>query len=299
MKWVSLSCDEKATYAAHLPVVTRLWDLLGYHPLIAIHDGNWDTAFGRTVLRHTVGNIRRVPQVPPLSVANTMRAERLFAFTCPEVQPDDFILMADVDMYPLSRTFFNVEGPLTILRALWYAWLGHGGRAPELTGDWLQPGSYNFPMCYAGASARVWSEMFPEERLSACTRPTDYASSVGFDEAQMSYRMLWRVERDPIIEVQRGVWTKGEMKLIDPIDAPLLSSYPDMPRGLMRLGDMWRPGKGPMPEGALDIIPPRFVRHEYPWWVFDAVCMYFPELTPWLKEYQRELASTLRGALWP
>jgi hypothetical protein len=147
-------------------------------------------------------------------------------------------------------------------------------------------------MCYAGATAEIWSELFPSGDWSA------YDSNC-WDEEALTARALHRVRGQEFEEVARGHWRKGDLHFVDPLDAPLLSSHYDMPRGMIRLGDNWKPGgnHGPRPD-AIDFIPPRWYTHDMPWWTIDAVKEYYPELSEWLDGYTLVLHSTLGSAQW-
>lgn len=293
---VSLASDHLGTYAVLLPIAAKLWETLGYTPIVQ-HSLRDDNPFEQAVLAWTVGDKYRIAAREPLSLPNTMRAVRLFAWELAD--SGDFILTADVDMFPLSRTFFADPPPHVLLRACWYLWLGNEGREPffdparlEPTGDPSCPYRSHFAMCYAGATKEIWRELF-----QSGTWPAHDTNS--WDEEALTARVLDRVRGQPFAELGRGRWRKGDLHFVDPLDAPLLSEYRDMPRGMIRLGDIWKPAMGPAPEGAIDFIPPRFTQYDRPAWIFPAVRLYFPELGDWLDGYYRVLDETMGSAVWP
>lgn len=288
-KRVSLACDHLGTYAVLLPIAAKLWEFLGYVPIVR-HSLRMSNDFEREILAWTAGDKHKIDAREPLSLPNTMRAIRLFAHELAD--QNDFILMADVDMFPLSRKFFVDPPTHVLLRAAWYLWLGNEGREPVFDPERLVPGRSHFAMCYVGATKEIWHELFQSGTWPAVDTPS-------WDEEALSHRLLQRVAGQPFSELGRGHWLKGDLHFIDPLDAPLLSVYQDMPRGMLRLGDTWKPDKGPAPEGAIDFVPPRFTQREHPWWIFAAVRAYFPELSDWLSGYRQMLDTTLGTAQWP
>lgn len=311
-RWVSLSTDAAPVYAAWTPVVARIWRLLGYRSIVHIHPNqlgvpNWDRLFGQVVLRELhAADVRLVPATPqsPLSMPNVARCSRLFsAHRLPDIDDNDFILTADADMIPLEGSFFDRDEDLVVLRCLYQRWMMFKGETPEMSEDLLIPtvrrlhaqhGRIRFPMCYTGATAKIWREVIPPTMgafLSGLTEDCFDADEHGLTHAILSSRRV----AGPLEVVATGHWRKGELALIDPVDRPLLSIYQDMPRGLIILGDGWKPEKGPIPDGAIDFIPSRFTAEhpsDHPWWCFDVVRMRYPELDGWLTEYQRMLEGS-------
>ncbi len=314
-RYVSLTCDEKPTYAWLLPVAAKLWETLGYVPIVQhrLSEGN---AFEAAVLAWTPGLKIQVAERPPMSVANTMRALRLYAW--PHVSDaDDFILTSDVDMFPLSRTFFQGLPSHVVLRAAWYLWLGRqDGQEPvigsdtfEWSNDWLERPRMRLPMCYVGLPRSVWQTLFPrtlEEAVQYGTEavldrlPSFWASydDPSWDESELTQRLMRYVAGQPLETLARGRWKKGELLLVDPLDLPNHSVYQNMPRGLLRLGDKWKPDLGPRPENVIDFIPPRMAQHDHSLWVFDVVKLWYPELSGWCDSYVRDVESTLKDAQW-
>ncbi len=314
-RYVSLSCDAKPTYAWLLPVAAKLWETIGYVPVVQ-HMLGEDNAFERAVLAWTPGLKFRVSERPPMSVANTMRALRLYAW--PHVSDaDDFILTADVDIFPLNRAFFQESYSHVALRAAWYLWLGRpDGTEPVISADtfewtpaWYEVPRMRFAMCYVGLPRAVWMTLFPRNAEEAAQYGTEAAlgrmpsfwagyDDPSWDESELTQRLMRLVAGQPFQTLGRGRWKKGDLHLVDPLDAGLLSAYKNMPRGLLRLGDLWTPRHGPRPESAIDFIPPRMARHDHSLWIFDVVKLWYPELSAWCDKYVREVGSTLKDARW-
>ena len=302
-RYVSLATDAAPPYAIHAPVAARLWLRLGYKTIIHVEDTEkWRCQFGDLVIGElsAIGAaIVRCPVTPPLSVANTMRAVRLVAPWVNGLVDDDFILMADVDMYPLSRTFFSNPADFTVLRALYASWLACTAPPPVVDWSRVNADCWRFQMCYAGALVRIWRELWdlPLCDSHAALRKLlegTYGDAVDFDEAKLSYAFLSakRAQGEWKTIDEAGVWQRGELVFVDPMNLPLLSKYYNMPRGLIGPED-----RSDHPE-AVDFIPPRFGRENFSWWCFDIAKHYWPEEREWLTGYQDRVYKVWESFSW-
>ena len=304
-RYIVLSVDAAPTYAIYLPMAVRLWKRLGYSALVQLHDQGWDTTFGQLVRQETEDAGARLfdlPECPPLGVANTMRCSRLIAAAIPDLDAHDFLLTADVDMLPLSRTFFDRHEELIVYRGLGDIWMQPSAPIPPAPPPVMRTGGMRFPMCYSGATVQLWREMLPivvGDRMLSLSRtiaPFLPARStyVDLDETIGSAAFLEHPRvRGQVEEIATGVWRQGDLYLVDPIDAPKLSPHDHMHRGLILLADGWIPGRGDAPVNPIDFIPCRFYPGERPWWCFDVPPIYFPEETAWIASYRRRLEELL------
>jgi hypothetical protein len=152
-----------------------------------------------------------------------------------------------------------------------------------------------------GATVEIWRELFPEivvgDPVGSLARLVgDTPDQVDLDETLLSRRFLDSPRAAGPVKVvdEAGVWQKGELTLVDPLNLPLLSEYFNMPRGMLRLDDLWYPALGtPKPEAALDYIPFRFSPGSKPFRCFDVVAAYFPEERAWLDAYRETLDPRL------
>lgn len=307
-RWVALATDSAPTYAIFAPIVTWLWRRLGYRALIFIHDDEegWATRFGQLV----IGNLREagallvpLPTVPPLSYANTMRCARLVAASLAEVADDDFILTADMDMFPLSRNFFDRSEDLIALRALYHVWEMPRIPKPPTIDAPLQPGEHRFAMCYFGATARIWRKILPlvvGDPLASLRAIAPAEDSIDNDEVKLSRGVLTSHYAQGRIEaIARGHWKQGDLHLVDPIDGPNLSGHIHLSRSLIWL-QHWQTVRGtPEAAEAIDFIPPRFPRGSDPWWCFDVARVYFPEDAVRIDAYERVARAEIATARWP
>jgi len=296
-RYIVLACDAAPTYAIYLPLVVRLWRRLGYKALVYLHAEGWDTPFGdlvRAELALAGSTTSIIDAVAPLGIANTMRCARLVAACEPFLDPEDFLLTSDVDMIPLSRTFFDRREDFIVYRGLGDIWMQPAAPVPPRPPAVMRPGEVRFPMCYSGATAEIWRYMLPlnygipHDALVDTIAPylpsrTNYTD---LDETIGSYAFLAHPRAQGVVEeVSTGVWRQGDLYLVDPIDAPQLTPHEHMHRGLLLLVDGWIPGRGDPPSAPIDFIPCRFYPGERPWWCFDVPAIYFPEEAAWITSY--------------
>lgn len=200
-RWVSLATDAHPHYAVYAPIVAKLWRRLGFNPIVFLHNEGWDTPFGKHVresLNAAEPAIVEVPRIEPLSAGNTMRAIRLAACALSAVGEHDTIMLSDIDMAPLSRSFFLRHDQAVVLRADMYGPL-IGASSLNASGAFtLIPGLFRFPLCYVNLTAQLWRQILPYSREDADT-PVELAraylvgcrhDSPEWDEAIVSARLL-------------------------------------------------------------------------------------------------------------
>lgn len=304
VRYVVLATDAAPTYAVWAPVAARLWARHGYRSIFHLDSLGWESPFGRVILDELVtaevAHFAYIPRTGELTVPNTMRCSRNVAAAAGFLEPDDFILTADVDMMPLRGAFFDKLPPFVVLRAMFATWLGSQVVPPVVDVSHIWAGNFRFPMCYAGATTTIWREMFPgiipgDTAASLAAVLIGRSDAVDLDETLLSYAFLSspRAAGPAVLESPAGVWRKGELVMIDPMEERLLSEYFNMPRAMLRYDDLWHPGRGtPPPPDAIDFIPNRFLGGR-PWCCFDVVSAYFPDMTDWLANYRRRLETVL------
>lgn len=248
-RYVSLAADANPHYAIYAPVVCKIWQALGYEPILFMHDGHghdpsrgvygWETPFGEYVRSALPVKPILVPRTEPLSPGNTMRCVRLVAASMPQVQPDDLVLTADIDMAPLSETFFDRQAwPPFVLRADMY---GPFEGASSLRGPDGTPallcGMWRFPLCYMGFPGRVWEEILPlvkGDPVLSLRRVLHglREDSVVHDEATISARLLLSryavgaLEKISSSEETGDLWRQGELELVGVADWAARDGWP-------------------------------------------------------------------------
>jgi len=292
-KYVSLSTDQKVAYAIWAPLVVRFWRHLGYTPIVFVHHGDWSGRFEDFVLATLVKTpgvrLEYVPRTEPLSVGNTMRVARLAAGSLAGIQPDDFIITADIDMAPISRAFFERDpAQIWLLRADMYG--GIPGAAGLLHDK--QPalicGQFRLPLCYIGMPAIVWQKIMPYADGDPIRSIRNINHGLGWDahdhdEACTSARLLlssWGA--GPLVWQEDGTWKQGALNIIPKTDWPK-----GTPIGML-LGGQARTYK------ELDPSIVDWHMKEVGRWVGSALSVFWPEEKDFIDSYWPE-ACRLAG----
>ena len=302
-RYVSLSTDANPQYASYAPLVGRLWRKLGWEPVFAVHREHWDTEFGKFILDQLSGYMTYpVDTYPPLSVGNTMRVVRLTVACLSDIPDDAQVMMSDVDMIPISRTFYDVpeNWNLFVLRC-------------DIQGALqaqLRPVTYRFAMCYTGARKSIWKELFnpvTNDVKATIDKIQQYGSvetsrilanggaihalagdSTDVDELWMTAHILSSDRAQGIVTDTGERWDvypikkQGEIFLVPTIQP---GGAPDR---MMLLGE-WRCVRNDKWDlkTAIDWHAPRPTAS----WGGNAVCKYWPEETEWISSYWANLSS--------
>lgn len=302
MRYVSLATDAHHSYSTYAPLACRLWRKLGWEPVIAMHPTGWGEPLGQIVKQELAAmNITTYPfdVYPPLSVGNTMRVARLTAPCLSFIKDDDIIMMSDVDVLPLSREFFAVDDAPG--NATWDIYSIRADFQGFLQPT-LLPIKYRFAMCYVGARARIWRDIFnpvTDDPKKSLDRVQEYnpeattkilaaggaihplaGDSTDMDELWMTAHLLTSKYLEGTCELVPGVswcgypvYQQGQMRLI-PTRQP--GGYPDR---MMLLGE-WRMNRDWDRNTALDWHAPR----PSTLWLADVVSIFWRD-DPWIKEY--------------
>lgn len=232
-RWVSLSSDANPHYAIYAPIVTRIWQTLGFKVILFVHNAGWESPLGQFVRANLPDDIVIIetPRLDPQSVGNTMRMVRLAASACAMIEQTDIVMTADIDMAPLDRTWWTqYGGPAFILRADMYG--PFEGATTLLDGDKgraCQSGLFRFPLCYVGLARDIWRDITPY-RPSVEGDPIALARLIlhgcradahDYDEAFTSARLLLsRWATGSLRQLSDGSWQQGELRLVPMTDWP-------------------------------------------------------------------------------
>ena len=137
---VILASNNNDQYIQFWPIVAPLWEQMGFRPtlaLIADENCNVDTE---------IGDVIRFKPIPGVSESLHAQSIRLLL---PVLFPDDNCLISDIDMLPISRSYF-VDG---------------AAPCPENAFLVYRDGAYSknekkYPMCYFGGKGRVFTSVF-------------------------------------------------------------------------------------------------------------------------------------------
>ncbi len=202
LKRVILSTNNNPDYIEFWPVVAPLWEAMGFRPtlaLIASEDCPIDTS---------IGDVIRFDPIPGVAESLQAQVVRLFL---PSLFPDDGCLISDIDMIPVSRSYF-IEGAT---RCLDDEFLVYRNLAP----GYEKGGRY--PMCYMAAKGRVFGSIFGISNYEQIAPLIQSWSAVGHgwstDEIMVyAYAKEWERNGGNVVCLDHGVWgrlDRGHWKL--------------------------------------------------------------------------------------
>lgn len=140
LKRVILATNNNPTYIQFWPIVAPLWKQMGLTPtlaLIADDDCEIDCSLGDVI------RFKPIPGVPESLQAQTVRV------LLPALFPEDGCLISDIDMLPISRSyFFEGAEPCPEDSFLIYRDKAYPAYEPK------------YPMCYFGGKGQLFQEIF-------------------------------------------------------------------------------------------------------------------------------------------
>jgi len=128
-----------------------LWKkYIGYEPL-AIFIGSesyWRNNVSRSFIVTESEKFAQVHFVPKLKnrvkTATTAQVSRLYASALPHLKLDDYLLVSDIDTFPIDRDWFHVQEP----DMDFHIWNRH-----------VYDNNKRFAMCHLGGSVKIWREI--------------------------------------------------------------------------------------------------------------------------------------------
>ena len=138
-----MGVSDSEEYLGFWPVAARAWrTIVGIEPTIAV--------IGEAHLDESLGTVIRFPQIQGVSIALHSQVIRLLL---PALFPEDVCITTDIDILPLSRSYFR-----SITR---------GQEADRFVV--CRDGAYRieeqkYPMCYVAARGSTFAEIFGIER---------------------------------------------------------------------------------------------------------------------------------------
>jgi hypothetical protein len=141
LKRVILSSNDNPLYLEFWPVVAPIWESLGLRPTLAL------IANDELPIDTSIGDVIRFAPLKNIPVSLQAQVIRLLL---PVLFPEDGCLIADIDMIPISKSYFhqgsnNCPDNAFIVYRNMAPGYEHGGR---------------FPMCYIAAKGKIFSEIF-------------------------------------------------------------------------------------------------------------------------------------------
>jgi len=217
MKRVVLSCTTSDTYDFFLPISARLWrERIGYEPVsILIGTPREWGSYGhcKVVLNELLGSgfpVELVGHVPGITDANVSMAVRQQAAALPWLDPNDLLIVGDVDLFPIRSEFYNQPDPSKDQITICHAGI-HGERFWPAYGPRMSVAAWREVMgIVAGNLKRSLEDAFRDgkiEELIAANK-ADYRDSRlwFFDEEYASSKI--RASRFEILRVQSNGWER-------------------------------------------------------------------------------------------
>lgn len=157
-KKVIFSTDDNPVYYFFMPIVSKLWTNMGYHPHIFIvgNEKHWLNNYQKQlVLNNSLSagaditildseSIQKSREFNGYNLSAIAQISRLCAPCWPNVQNTDYYLISDIDMLPLNKNWFNQQD-LSKSIHIFYA-----NAYPQHT-------RYN--MCYLGMNVNIWKKV--------------------------------------------------------------------------------------------------------------------------------------------
>jgi hypothetical protein len=203
-------------------------------------------------------------------------------------------MTADIDMLPISRTFFEREGPMVLFRGDLHCDLAKAQQRGDGKGPAMLPGVFRIPMCYIALTAKIWREILPffpsDGSLISSTTPQELLERMVFecphdlsewDEVYASRRILSSTYAIGSLEQIHGedTWKQGDLTVV------AVSGDPSQrPRHMILGNERW---VGIVP---IDWHMPRPAR----FWMGEEIARYWPEEADFIKSYWPE-ACALAG----
>jgi hypothetical protein len=154
---VILSTNNDPLYIQFWPIVAPIWESMGIRPtlaLIATEDCPIDTS---------IGDVLRFDPLPDVPEALQAQAIRLLI---PAFFPDDVCLISDIDMLPMSPSYF-IEWALPCPDDAFLVYR-----------DIVWGDSSRYTMCYNAAKGRVFAEIFGVHSLEDIPKILRYWNSL-------------------------------------------------------------------------------------------------------------------------
>ena len=144
LKRVILSTNDDPFYIEFWPIVAPIWQAMGLRPtlaLIADEDCPIDTS---------IGDVIRFDPIPNIPIALQAQAIRLLL---PTYFPDEGCLISDIDMLPISRSYFFDGAEICPEDAF----LVYRDRVFDYGYDYA---FQRYPICYIAANGAVFASLF-------------------------------------------------------------------------------------------------------------------------------------------
>ena len=124
-KRVVISCTPSNIYDFFLPISVRLWrKRIGYEPIVVLigSEQDWSSGQAKVVYDEIRGSERieffqGIPGIPDAAVSMGLRQH----VSALDLDPDDLLLVGDVDLFPVDKSFYHQYDPAKNPIGVYYA----------------------------------------------------------------------------------------------------------------------------------------------------------------------------------
>lgn len=242
---VVLATDANPKFSFYVPITSLMWrEVAGYVPLVLATADLPALVMERTSEIIRLSDIVRVEPPPQFGTAAAAQLVRLFAYTVPGIADDDWLLIGDMDAWPLQSDAFKPRGEVYLMYAQhampvypmgyaattahrWYTLVGIGAPNPSAA---LAEFNRVDPQFLAGRQAFNYDEHFLNGRIRAWDGHPDRCylhSREGFPCRGRIDRAAWpdnvrayvNGHSDPLIDAHlpRPGWTDETWPKIRPL----------------------------------------------------------------------------------
>ena len=256
---VILACTANPRYAFALPIACRLWQRIGYEPIVMLvgNQIEWEGPGLALAWSKLAKSEYWVLPIEGYNDSTVAQCARLAGWML--AMPGEYVLTADADMWPLGSAYFRKESGRGILNL--FSWAAYAHEA-----------KFKQPICYLGASRETW-----EQICGAWATVTEGLTSIlgacGYgvnDWDQWNWDERW-------ISRQIKVW----------------AGFPDQcwnhPRGTGKGKEFWSGGPGSGVIGRIDRANWPTIADELPKRCIDA---HLPT-EPWAEQYWPSCSAIL------
>ena len=190
LKRVILSCDDNPNYIQFWPIVAPIWTAMGLRPTLAL------VAKENCPIDDSIGDVIRFEPLEGVPISLQSQVIRLLLPSC---FPDEGCLISDIDMLPISRSYF-LEGakycPEEGFLVYRDAAFGYEGK--------------RYPMCYVAAKGAIFSSIFGIDQKNQITDVIREWAKMGYgwdtDELMLfSLVQKWRATGGEVVKLGHGV----------------------------------------------------------------------------------------------
>jgi hypothetical protein len=222
--------NKNEMYSFFMPITAMLWKKVIGWDSISILVGTKESWMKEPRSRFIVEQSQKFSKVhflkgvPGLKSTSVAQICRIYSSAIPGLNPDDYLITADVDMFPLNKKWFDQKNPNKDF-CVWNAQVWHNRK--------------RMAICYLGATVKIWREVMGIKSQGL---------SNAIEKACKGKRVDWRFDENNVTK-RITSWSgwKNRVQLIK-CCAPYTRIYrEDGPFNRKTIGNaidshVWRPG---------------------------------------------------------